>query len=583
MPVGATGLLASLQSASANDQTLLSVLDPGTLERITTIPIGREYHRDMDASPDGELLAVLVNDRVRIWRRNDQKLLSTFEVQTEAIYHFGRLAFLPDNRRIAVGEASGSPSEPGNGNVRIADVMTGETLRVIKAHDLGITGLQASPKGPLIATGTGLSDPTIRLWNADTGKLVWELKGHLGWISDLAFSPDGSLLASASADQRLRLWDVTTGEPLATFRGHEDEIYSVAFSQDGKRLVSGGKDGSVRLWQVLPKPRFSSHLVIPAAGSDLKFSPDSRRFVTKGTGEEGLSIWNTAKGAKLETVPKSGSVDYFEFIPNTNTLVMSSGDHTLQLWNLDRRIKRELLLETDDGIPPITMIRMLINRQSLVTFHPNNKFRLWDMESRKPLGAPMKVPPIPVVGSSVAESSHVLAAGSLAVSGHGIIAKGFPNGYVRLWDPYPDNRSQAFVAHRRTVSGVAFSPDGTLLATTGEEGVAKLWDLRTLEPIVTLKGHMKSIHAIAISPDGRTLATGGSYLDKVILWDMETHHELMTLEGDGRLTHDLHFSPDGNTLVGIGLRDSNVYLWHAPSWETVREAEARRVSFERGQ
>ena len=104
----------------------------------------------------------------------------------------------------------------------------------------------------MIATGAGYNDNVIKLWNPDTSEAVGELKGHLAWISGLAFSPDGALLASASADQTLRLWDVNTWKEIAVLHGHEDEVYCLAFESDGKRLITGAKDGSVRLWKVPP-------------------------------------------------------------------------------------------------------------------------------------------------------------------------------------------------------------------------------------------------------------------------------------------------------------------------------------------
>ena len=80
-------------------------------------------------------------------------------------------------------------------------------------------------------------------------KLLRTLRGHTQRIGRIAWSPDGRLLASPSADQTIRLWDVETGECLRTLRGHTDTVDSVAFDPSGGMLASGSHDCTVKLWE----------------------------------------------------------------------------------------------------------------------------------------------------------------------------------------------------------------------------------------------------------------------------------------------------------------------------------------------
>ena len=91
----------------------------------------------------------------------------------------------------------------------------------------------------------------MRLWDASSGEALAVLRGHESGVLSVAFSPDGSRIASGSYDKTVRLWDASSGQELAVLRGHEGSVWSVAFSPDGSRIASGSADGTVRLWDTV--------------------------------------------------------------------------------------------------------------------------------------------------------------------------------------------------------------------------------------------------------------------------------------------------------------------------------------------
>ena len=103
-----------------------------------------------------------------------------------------------------------------------------------------------SPDGSRIASAS--RDQTVKVWDAATRQAVLTLTGHSGAVESVAFSPDGSRIASASDDRSVKVWDAATGEEVLTLKGHSDFVSGVAFSPDGSRIASASVDGTVRVW-----------------------------------------------------------------------------------------------------------------------------------------------------------------------------------------------------------------------------------------------------------------------------------------------------------------------------------------------
>jgi hypothetical protein len=192
-----------------------------------------------------------------------------------------------------------------------------------------------SPDGRLVATAS--ADRTARLWNADTGAQVGAAMRHKRRVVRVAFSPDGNGLATASFDHTAQLWDTASGQLLlATPLDHGGPVRDVSFSPDGQRVLTSSEDNTVRIWSartgepLVPAMRHSGSVIMA------RFSADGSRVATASTDNTGR-VWDASSGEPLTPHlwhSNWGRITSTAFNPAADRVVTASVDHTAQVWDL---------------------------------------------------------------------------------------------------------------------------------------------------------------------------------------------------------------------------------------------------------
>jgi WD40 repeat protein len=152
---------------------------------------------------------------------------------------------------------------------------------------------------------TAGDDRTVRLWDAETGRLHTVLRGHQDEVWYAAFSPDSTRVVSVSVDQTVRLWDARTGQPLHRLLGHVGEVTFASFSSDGSRLVSAGRDQKIWLWDSNTGRPLTQLLGHSDWVEWASFSPDGTRLLT-GSFDRTARLWDGHTGLPLEPPAEEG-------------------------------------------------------------------------------------------------------------------------------------------------------------------------------------------------------------------------------------------------------------------------------------
>lgn len=501
----ATNPPAGLPVTPPNQLTLLEQIGKGTAEQIVW-------------SPDGKFLAVVGSLGVTLYDTIDFKFDRLLPSRVPLI----ALAFAPNSKKIAVSTK--------NGNIEFWAFPSGILLSEIPLDGHPVTGLGFSKDGSKLVTGT--QGGPISVINVDTARIERQTQQLLSYQSLLAVNQARELVAVADDDDTIHLVDLNSLQTLALLKAHNNFVVALAFSQDGTMLASASVDGALLLWDI--RSQTSPHILKAIGATEaeapygsppaffwnpgiytdtnwspaLLFSPDNR-FVMAGAldgiGRGWLTNYNSSDTFYPADRSAAFSPDGFQFAS-----IAPSGIIQIDTYKKSEEYEFKYVLEKDTEISDFSgPIRSLTVSSASTTVLTSDLrcFHTWSKSGPSSWQQNEFFFGITQFGTFFPASDSNPTMSELVAGGQG--------GGITIWNGKTGEYEQIFSAHPDVpglngiagVESILFSPSGSTFASIGISGDVKIWNAKNLKGIFA--GILEDSHSLAFDAAGDLLAYVG--------------------------------------------------------------------------
>ena len=333
-----------------------------------------------------------------------------------------------------------------------------------------VVDVAVSPEGQFV--GTASSDGTARIFDiaVKRGELIAIPTGHREQLHTIEFSPGGLYILTSSRDGTARVWKTDRGNEIAVLAGHDGDVRGASFSRTGRRVLTYSEDGTARIWDSGTAPELGQVSREKASLTGLDVADDGRVRVT--TNANGVArVWSPGRGKEPVVLPIRGVRDA-QLSPSGNSVAIAAGDRFARTWSTE-------------GVPGLEFPTR--DRVNVVAFSPDGR----------------------------------------------VLATAGPKG-VMLWNLRENGRFERLIEAGPDTVDLSFSPDGKRLVTAGSDGVGRIWNVDTGGLEQDLLGHTDRLTSAEFSPNGKLVVTASADRDAIV-WDAQTGQRRKRLRGHGAM------------------------------------------------
>ncbi|XP_057597284.1 apoptotic protease-activating factor 1 isoform X2 [Hippopotamus amphibius kiboko] len=515
--------------ASCGADKTLQVFKAETGEKLLEIKAHEDEVLCCAFSADDRFIATCsVDKKVKIWNSVTGELVYTYDEHSEQV---NCCHFTNSSNHLLL--ATGS----NDYFLKLWDLNQKECRNTMFGHTNAVSHCRFSPDDKLLASCS--ADGTVKLFDIHTSSLLAEIHtGHHSTIQYCDFSPDNHLAVVALSQYSVELWNMDSCLKVADCRGHLSWVHCVMFSPDGSSFLTSSDDQTIRLWET--KKVCKNSAIVLKQEIDVVFQ------------ENEVMVLAVDNIRRLQLINgNTGQIDYLTeaqvscccLNPHLQHLAFGGEDGAIQILELlNNRIFQSRIGHKNT----VRHIQFTADGKTLISSSDDSAIQIWNWQSEEYEYVSLQAHQETVKDFRLLKNSRLLSWSF--------------DGTVKVWNIITGRIEKDFVCHQDTVLSCDISPDATKFSSTSADKTAKIWSFELLSPLHELRGHKGCVRCSAFSVDSTLLATGDDN-GEIRIWNV-SNGELLHLCApisveEGAATHggwvtDLCFSPDSKMLVSAG-------------------------------